>query len=112
MIDFTNFRDHPSKALVEIFYYYQIEAANFMESQLIANGISYERFEEIDENKKTPVYYFLVSKRQHQAVKYLNNVTIGKFRKPFIPNKLLRIMVIVLGLGSFALAILGYLKTT
>lgn len=111
MFDFTNFRDHPHHFNEELFFFYYLERADYLERLLIEHKIEFERREEVDENKNVPVYYFIVNKRHRKQMRYLNNLTIGHFRNPFIPDRWMRWALYIFSALVMALAILGFYKS-
>ena len=109
LLDFTNFRDHPTHKDFIVFHFKRADQAGFFENLLIEHKVTYERF---DENLETGmVYYFGVRRSYFKQVEKLNNITIGQYRDKFIPGSTLRWIVIVFGISVTALAIAGYLKS-
>ena len=81
--------------------------ANYFEELLVEEEIEYERAVEEETVKR---YLFGVHRRYRAQAMELNNRAIGRFRKKFIPNNLLRWVILFITLVAVFLAILGYLR--
>lgn len=103
--DFTNWRKHPTKQRYYVFFFTSIEQGIHFEFLLTEKSIWFERFE--DEDQPNRPIWFAIDKNDLEKVKYINNLTLGKYRKPFIPNPTLRWAVILFALSILALAIGG-----
>jgi hypothetical protein len=110
-LDFTNYREHPSNKAYTVFFFKTLEQGDFFETLLQQHKLWFERFneDELDNNRKV---LFAVKNSDLKAITKLNNLAIGKYRKPFIPNKLFAWAMIVFSTVVISLAILGYLKNT
>lgn len=109
-LDFTNYRDHPTQKGFHIYFFRKKMQAEYFEILLRANGIVYERYDELD-NPDQPRFLFGIAKHYEQRVRPLNFDAIGKYREKFIPTAPLRWFVIAIGMGSLLLAIAGYFAT-
>ena len=76
---------------------------------LINANIEYEKSEE--QRNTSTFYLFGISKRFLNEANLINNTTLLKYKKPFIPVAGLRWLLLCVTIGALALAILGYLKT-
>ena len=105
-LDFTNWRDHPTNGEYRVYFFYKEEQAEFFANMLKDRNWEFERDTEPLEEGKTR-YYFAIHKRYWDQIKDLNNIAIGKYRKRFIPDKIFMWIILVVGFGVLALAILG-----
>lgn len=110
-LDFTNYRNHPSNKSYTVFFFKSIEQGDYFEALLRSHNVWFERYNEDELENKRKVL-FAVNNSDVKAVLKLNNLAIGKYRKPFIPNKLFAWLMIVVSTVVVALAVLGYLKNT
>lgn len=104
MLKLINFQDHPTNSNKKVFFFKDSLHANYFEVMLIESRISYEK--QIDEAGDQTIY-FGIKKTDFKAVQRLNYLTIGHFRKPFIPDKFFRYFIIILSFLVLGLAILG-----
>lgn len=104
--DFTNWQDHPANRKYVVFKYHRPEQADFFENLLREEGFDYERFDDEEEER----YLIAAPKSAEKRLLYLNNVTIGKFRNKFIPNKGFRLLVMLISAIVLALAFIGYFR--
>jgi hypothetical protein len=109
-LDFTNYRDHPTVKGYHVYFFKLLQQAEFFEILLRANGIPYERYDEL-ENPAQPRFLFAIARHFESRVRPLNFEAIGKYRQKFIPLASVRWLIIILGLGMLLLAVLGYLKS-
>lgn len=103
----TNYNLHPSNRMYYVFHFKDENRANYFKNLLVEYKIHFEFDNE--KTEKTTLYLFGIHKRDLKVATHLNNLTIGKFRKPFIAEPVFRYFVLVLGLGAIFLAVLGYL---
>lgn len=101
---FENYKDHPSNRNKRVFFFQEAEWADHFEILLNENQIIFEKQIDEDGDKKI---YFGVSLKDFEQAKQLNFLTIGKFRKPFIPDQYLRYFVIFISIFILALAFIG-----
>ncbi len=104
-LDFTNWRTHPTQKKYRVIFYKTAQEAAYFETLLVEHRIVFERGE--DESSHKARFLFAVSKDDMEVVKRLNNITIGRYRKKFIPNIYFRLVVIVISITVLAIAILG-----
>jgi hypothetical protein len=108
MIDFSNYKAHPtSKDHLLLFFDHEKQAA-FFEELLLLNGIFFEK--DLKESGKFFIYY-AINKCDFDLVKPLNEQSNSKFRKPFIPDKSLRYTVLILFFTLLILALTGLVVT-
>jgi len=103
----TNYEIHPTNTMYYVFNHKTQERANFFENILIEHKIEFQK--DSHEGGNGNLFLFDIHKRDLKAATHLNNLTIGKFRKPFIPDTFFRYFVLFLGLGAILLGIIGYL---
>jgi hypothetical protein len=101
---FVNINEHPTNSKKKVFFYKDIEQAHFFENLLRNESIKFEK--QIDEEGDETIY-FGVSTSDFEQVKRLNYLTIGNFRKPFIPDTVLRYFVIFISILVLSLAFIG-----
>ncbi len=106
IIDFTNWRQHPTNPEYRVFFFHKEEQAAYFEKLLTDRNMIFERHDEQEEDKIR--YFFAVQKRHWKEVAELNNIAIGKFRKRFIPDNIMQWVILVIGFGILALAFLGW----
>lgn len=104
--DLTNWRKHPTRSGYEVFFYKTVEEGNFLQNLLIEEKIFFEKFvdEEEDHSRKVMI---AVKIGDVPRVQKLNNLVIGKYRKPFIPFKGLRYSLAAFFLLIFTLLTLS-----
>lgn len=109
LLDFTNYRIHPTQKNYNVFHFARADQAQFFENLLIEQKIEFERHDERKDNGM--VYYFGVKKKYFKQVEKLNNMAIGQYRSKFIANSGMRWIIIIIGMLALTLAIVGYIKT-
>ena len=104
MLSLQNYQDHPTNNKKKVFYFKDQTQANYFENMLTENKVDFEK--QIDEEGDQTIYYGVKKSDYKKALK-LNFITIGAFRKPFIPDKFFRYFLIVISLLILGLAVLG-----
>lgn len=104
MLSLINFQDHPTNINKKVFFFKKADHARYFELMLIENNIIFEK--QIDEEGDQTIY-FGVKKSDFKTAQKLNYISIGHFRKPFIPDKLFRYFLIGFSIFVVGLAILG-----
>jgi hypothetical protein len=102
----TNYTLHPTNTMYYVFNFKTQERANFFENLLVEHKLTFEK--DVEEIESGHIYLFGIHKKDFQIATRLNNLTIGKFRKPFIPDTFFRYFVLLLGLGAILLGVIGY----
>jgi len=102
----VNIKDHPTNIRKRVFYFRESEKADYFEELLKAEGLFYEKQVDVEGDQ---TIYFGVKSSDFGKVKKLNYLTIGHFRKPFIPDKGFRYALIIISILILALAISGAL---
>lgn len=106
-INLTNYSEHPTDKAYLVFNFKSAEQAGYFENLLIEHKVWYEKDVE---NETQPIrYLFAVKKREEQKVVYLNNLAIGKYRKPFISDPIFRWFTLLLFFVLLGLGLLGVL---
>lgn len=101
---FENYKEHPSNRNKKVFFFQEESWAAHFESLLKENALVYER--QVDTEGDQKIYFGVLAKDFQQA-KHLNFLTIGKFRKRFIPDAYLRYFVIFISVLILGLAFIG-----
>lgn len=105
----VNIKDHPTNRKKRVFFYKESEQADHFENLLIQEQLYFEK--QIDTEGDQTIY-FGVRSADFEKVKKLNYLTIGHFRKPFIPDKIFRTILIIVSLIVLGLAIAGALLSS
>lgn len=100
----VNINDHPTNQKMKVFYFRNPIHANHFEVLLKEEKVEFEK--QIDKDGDQTIY-FGVKSADFKKVKRLNYLTLGKFRKPFIPDKYFRLVVLVISIFVLGLAIVG-----
>ena len=104
MLSLINFQDHPTNRNKKVFYFHKQEQAAYFESLLQQESIVFEK--QIDTKGDHRIYYG-VHIGDFEKTKRLNYLTMGKFRKPFIPDVFFRYLLIVISIIVVGLGIAG-----
>jgi hypothetical protein len=105
--DFTNYRNHPTQKGYHVYYFKIKPQAEYFEILLRANGIPYERHDDVEETT-LPRFLFAIPRHYEERVRPLNFDAIGKYREKFIPVPAVRWLIMAVGIGLLVLAISGY----
>ena len=103
---YVNISDHPTNRNKKVFYFKNHLHANYFENLLIEEKLWYEK--QIDEEGDQKIY-FGVKKQDYKAAMKLNYLTMGQYRKPFIPDAFFRYLLISISLIILGLAVTGAL---
>jgi hypothetical protein len=104
MFPLINFQDHPTNTGKKVFFFKDRHQALHFENLLLEKKIVFEK--QIDTEGDQTIY-FGVKISDFKETKQLNYLTLGHFRKPFIPDRFARVLLIVFSLLVIALAIAG-----
>ena len=107
MFNLTKFRDHPEDLDYKVFFFYNLEQANYFESQLQQEKINYESFLEKESEKE--LMLFGIHKRDFRRAQLINDLSFAAFKKPFIANKLIRNSILVITLAFVLFALIGFI---
>lgn len=103
--NFTNKLKHPTNQTKVVYRHYNKASAETFATLLVDNDIDFEaQVDEDDERKPT---YFGVSRSIEKKVDQLNFKAIGAHREKFIASPPVRWMIILIGLGTLLVAIIG-----
>lgn len=105
--DLTNWREHPTNKSYHVFFFKTIEEGKFFENLLQEHKIPFESQAYNDSRYSS---YIAVHRNNLQQCIKLNNLTLGTFRKPFIPNRSIGYVFIAISAVIITLAIIGYFK--
>ena len=100
----VNIKDHPTNSKKRVFFFKEKVQADYFEDLLKSNDFFYEKQIDVEGDQ---TIYFGVRSNDFEKVKKLNYLTIGNFRKPFIPDKGFRYLLILISLIILGLAISG-----
>ena len=104
----VNYVQHPSNPSYIVYRFPDKERAASFEIELNNNSIWFEKDEE---NKRGKVYtLFVVHKNDFKVTEQINFKVEAKHKKPFIPFKGFRFIVLFIGLGLLLLSVIGYCK--
>ena len=104
----VNYVQHPSNPSYIVYRFPDKERAASFEIELKNNSIWFEKDEE---NKRGKVYtLFGVHKNDFKVTEQINFKVEAKHKKPFIPFKGFRFIVLFIGLGLLLLSVIGYCK--
>ncbi|MDA9312641.1 hypothetical protein OAD50_00140 [Vicingaceae bacterium] len=106
MISTINFQEHPTNRNLKVFFYSDTDHAVHFEGLLKEQSIEFEK--QIDAEGDQKIYYG-IHITHFNEVKRLNYLTIGKFRKKFIPDLFFRILLLTISILVLGLAITGAL---
>ncbi len=104
MLVFQNIQDHPTNRNKKVFFFKDGAQADYFEQLINEQQIIYEK--QIDKEGDHTIY-FGIKTSDFKAVKKLNYLTIGHFRKPFIADTFFRYLLISISLIILTLAIIG-----
>lgn len=105
----VNYVQHPSNPSYIVYRFPDPERAASFEEELNAQNIWFEKGEE---EKRSNLYtLYGVHKKDYKKTERINYLVEAKHKKPFIPFKVLRYFVLILGLGMLTLAIVGYCES-
>lgn len=108
LFNITNWREHPTQRQYRVFFFHSFEEGEFFESMLQKHEIWYEKSEDDTVDRKKVM--FAIHNHDMKEARHFNNLTIGKYRKPFIANRMLRFVVVFIVLLFLVLGILGYIN--
>lgn len=108
LLRIRNYNIHPENKKYWVFFFSDIDMAKYFEGLLTESNIEFEKDESEDLVKR--VLYGIHKRDMEQALE-LNNIAIGKFRKPFIVDPTLRYVIIFISVAVVILSIVGYFKT-
>ncbi|PCJ89110.1 MAG: hypothetical protein COA57_02540 [Flavobacteriales bacterium] len=89
-----------------LYHFHQKEWAAYFENLLIEHKVVFEKH--IEESEEKLMVYFAVKKKDDTQVRQLNYLTVGRFRKPFIPDTYFRWVIIGISVLLVTLALTGY----
>lgn len=102
----VNYVRHPSNPDYIVFRFSDLNRANSFEDHLVSKRIWFEKGE--DEKRGKKITMFGVHKSDYERASQINITVEAKHKKHLIPNKPLKYFVLIFGLGSLVLSIIGY----
>ena len=109
LFDLTNYRIHPSDKSYNVYHFTKPEQAAYFETLLIEYKLHFERYNEKKGDRL--VYYFGIKRVDENTSNQLNNLTLGRYRRKFIPDRTIRLGIMFLSVGILLLAIVGFIKS-
>ena len=106
MISTINFQEHPTNRNLKVFFYSNTDHAFHFEGLLNEHSIEFEKQVDLEGDQR--IYYGIHITHFNEA-KRLNYLTIGKFRKKFIPDLFFSLLIITISILVLGLAIAGAL---
>jgi hypothetical protein len=106
---FGNYSEHPTNINYTVFKFKEEASALYFKNELTSNNIWFE--EDVDSKDGLLLYFYAVKKSSLKAVRDINYIAIGKYRKPFISNKYFRIVLLSVFVFVMMIAIIGALKS-
>lgn len=107
-LGFVNYVQHPSNPQYVVYRFKDEGRAKSFEAELVENKIWFEY--STDQKNNKPYYLFGIHKNDFKKTQAINYKVEGIHKKPFIPFKGLRLIVMTIGFGLILLAIIGYCK--
>ena len=107
LLRIRNFHLHPDNKKYWVFFFSDPNMAGYFEELLHENTIEFEKDNGEDLVKRV---LFGIHRKDFDRALILNNSAIGKFRKPFIEDPILRYVIIAISMLAVVLSIVGYLK--
>lgn len=108
MFRFLNFHRHPEKKGDWVFYFHDAEVASYFEERIQEADIPYKK---LKDEKKSDILYFSFAKADFDRAQIINSEAMGKFPRPFIPEKAARTVLLVIFFLMVAFALTGYIIT-
>ena len=105
-MNLTNFSEHPADNRYMVYRFQVAEHAAHFETQISQAGVEFERHE-TEENGRDWILYGIHKSYLKDATQ-ANRMTAAKYREKFIPNRLFRNLVLIIGIGVTLLAIISY----
>lgn len=106
---FGNYSEHPSDNRYTVFKYYRKDQFDHFKNSLLEHHIW---FEEDQEQMEHGVQFLVAVKNKDLTqVKKLNLEAIGLNRERFIPNKILRYVILIISIIVMTLAVIGFIKS-
>ena len=108
MFRFLNFHRHPEKKGDWVFYFHDAEVAAYFEERIQEADIPYKK---LKDEKKSDILYFSFAKADFDQAQIINSEAMGKFPRPFIPEKAARNVLLIIFFLMVAFALTGYIIT-
>ena len=107
MLNILNYKDHPDNRNYIVFTFRSEDIFKEFASRIDAAGIEGEVHQDEDDRGN---YNLVAIKQRHrkEAIR-LNCEAFGKYRTPFIPNVIMKYLLLVIVFAAIGLSIMGYL---
>ena len=108
--DLTNWRKHPTAHGIEVFFFKSVVEGNFFEALLQEQKIWCEKDVDHEREHSRKVMIAVKSKDVPKIIK-LNHLTLGKYRKPFVPFRSLRYFLLAFFLLVVFFTVMGIINS-
>lgn len=108
LVQLLNYKDHPEDTKYLVFQFYTIEMAIAFEQYLTLANIPFEKDEDIDD-RNYPRYLFGVRKVHQKEAIRCNNKVMAAHKQKFIPQKGMRLGLLIFTFLMILFALSGYL---
>jgi len=105
----VNYVQHPTNQNYIVYRFPDPERAASFEEELTKQNIWFEKGEA--EKRGNTYTLYGVHKKDYKKTEKLNFLVEAKHKKPFIPFKALRYIVLVIGLVMLVLSVIGYCES-
>lgn len=102
----VNYVQHPSNPSYIVYRFSDAERASSFEEELNKQKVWFEKGE--DEKRGNLYTLYGIHKNDYEETAKINFLVEAKHKKPFIPFKIVRYLVLAIGLSMLTLAIVGY----
>lgn len=109
-MNLTNFYDHPQDNRYLVFKFFDENVRDAFELTLNDKGIYFERDDDVNEAGNAVTYFGVSKTYKDEAIK-ANYEAFGQFRKPMIPNPILRYGFLIFVFVVVVIAIVGAILT-
>jgi len=106
-LGFVNYVQHPQNSKYVVFRFRDINRAKSFELELKKQNLWFEK--NTTESKGKNYHLFGIHQNDFKKVQQINYRVEAIHKKRIIPGKYFRIFILVFGLGSLTMAIIGYL---
>ena len=105
-LGFVNFIKHPENENYIVFRFRDKNRSNSFEKELRTSNIWFEKSD--SSNKGKTYHLFGIHKYDFKKAQKINFKVEAKHKKRIIPGKIFRTLILIIGLGSLTLSIIGY----
>lgn len=106
MFEYFNFKKHPVHKDYTVYTFYEQQKADFFETLLVKKRINFQK--DADKTEALEKYLFAIHNNDRDEVQELNIEAHKKFKQPFIPDKIVRVVILSLFFVMLIFACIGY----